>query len=135
MAAPLGAFVLRDCLVSIAATDYANQCTTARLTPEQETQTLRTLVPDGIVQDVDTAAWTLELAGIQDFTAAQGMARYLFDNDGQQVDLILEPRKSLVSWAVSIKVKMPEIGGEQGNWATVELELPCIGAPVPTDPI
>ena len=75
MAAPAGAYVLRDALFTVAGTDYANQCTSVVMTPEQETQTLKTMVPDGIVQDVDTASWTLSINGIQDMTNGQGLAR------------------------------------------------------------
>lgn len=135
MSAPLGGFVMRNALVSFAGTDYANQVSMAILEPDQDTKTYRTLVPDGVKQDVDSAAWTLKLKGLQDHTAAQGLARYMFDNDGTTVAAVLEPQAGGISWAVQVVLKATQIGGDQGDWAEIEIELPCEGAPVPTDPV
>ncbi|GAB3817468.1 hypothetical protein [Kribbella italica] len=134
MAAPAGAYVLRDALVKIEATDYAAQCTSVMLTPEQPTQTLRTMVPDGIVQDVDSAVWTLSINGIQDYVEAQGLARYLTEMSGTDVDLEFEPKKGGVKATVTAVAKAVPFGGEQGAFTTFSVELPCKGAPVFVDP-
>ena len=133
MTAPAGAYVLRDALFTVAGTDYANQCTSVVMTPEQETQTLKTMVPDGIVQDVDTATWTLNVNGIQDFTTAQGLARYLTDHDGEQIAIVFEPKKGGVSATVTAVAKATPFGGEQGTFVTFDLQLPMIGYPVFAD--
>lgn len=135
MAAPLGAYVLRDATLTIEATQYANQVTSVVLTPEQETQTLRTMVPDGIVQDVDSAVWTCSINGIQDYVEAQGLARLLTDMSGEQIDLIFAPKSGGVTATVTVVSKAVPFGGEQGAFVTFDVELPCIGAPVFTDPV
>ena len=137
MAAPAGAYVMRNANVKIGTTtpiEYANQCTRAELVPDAETQTLRTLVPDGIVQDVDTNVWTLNLAMIQDYTATQGLARFLTDNHGTQQTLTLTPKAGGVSAEVTVICKAVNFGGEQGAFAVSEVELPVIGEPEFTDP-
>lgn len=134
MAPPAGAYVMRNAVVTIDTVGYANQVTTATLTPEQETQTLRTLVPDGIVQDVDSPVWTLNLAGVQDYVAAQGLARYLTDNAGTKLDLTLEPKAGGVSATCTVIAKAVPFGGEQGSFVTFEAELPVVGSPTFTDP-
>lgn len=133
MAAPAGAYVLRDALFTVEGTDYANQCTSVIMTPEQETQTLKTMVPDGIVQDVDTATWTLNINGIQDYVTAQGLARFLTENSGQQIDIVFEPKKGGVSATVTAVAKATPFGGEQGAFTTFDLQLPMIGEPVFAD--
>lgn len=135
MTAPLGGYVLKDALVSFAATDYANQCTKLTLTPDQPTQTLRTAVPDGLVQDVDTATWTLSLSGIQDMKTGQGLAAYLNDNTGTTQSVTLAPRKGGPgrSATVSVICKSVPFGGDQGAFTTFDVELPVVGAPVWTD--
>lgn len=136
MAAPAGAFVMRNSLVTIDTVEYANQTNVARLTPEQETLTWRGLVPDAIVQDVDSPVWTFALSGIQDHTTAVGLARYLTDNQGTQIDVVLEPKAPTgVSAAFTAVAVATEFGGEQGAFAVIEVELPVIGQPVFTDPI
>lgn len=132
MAAPTGAYVLRDASFTVEATDYANQCTSVVLTPDQATQTLRTMVPDGVVQDVDSAVWTCSINGVQDYKAAQGLARLLTDMDGQQLDIVFTPKKGTgnVTATVTVTAKATPFGGEQGAFTTFSVDLPVIGAPV-----
>jgi hypothetical protein len=131
MAAYAGAFVLRDCVVKFGSTDYANQCSTARLTPEVNTQVMRTLVPDGAVTDIDSAVWTLELKGLQDHEAG-GLAAYLFANAGATSTLTLAASKGTGKRQATITVRLvpPPFGGETGEWSEMDLELPCQGQPV-----
>lgn len=131
MAAPAGAYVIRNATVSVAGTEYANQCTKARLVPDTPTQTLRTLVPDGIVQDVDSAVWTFELAGIQDWVNSQGLADALNDNAGTQIEVILTPNagSGLPQATFDIIAAAVPFGGEQGQFATFDVTLPVVGQP------
>ncbi len=133
MAAPAGAFVLRNASVKFASAEYANQVTKARFVPDTPIQTLRTLVPDGIVQDVDSTAWVLELSGIQDLVSAQGLARYLFENEGTTVAVKVQPKSGGVEVQANVLIVPTELGGEQGDWAQFEIELPVIGKPVLDD--
>lgn len=135
MAPPAGAFVMRNAVVTIDTVAYANQSSTARLTPEVETQTWRGLVPDAIVQDVDNPVWTFNLAAIQDFTTAQGLARYLTDNHGNDIEVTLEPKAGAVGATFTAKAVATEFGGEQGQFCTIEVELPVTGQPVWVDPV
>jgi hypothetical protein len=134
MSPPLGAYTVKNVTCTFGGGDYANQFTKARLVPDTPVQTLRTLVPDGIVQDVDSAVWTLELSGAQDWTAAQGLARYLHDHHGETVEVVLTPKASGVSATFDVLCMSVEFGGEQGNWATFEVTLPVQGTPEFTDP-
>lgn len=130
MSAPAGAYVLRDATFTVEGTDYANQCTSVVLTPEQETQTLKTMVPDGIVQDVDTAVWSLSINGIQDYVAAQGLAALLTSLAGTQVDIVFAPKAGGRTATVTAVAKYVPFGGEQGAFTTMDVELPVIGQPV-----
>lgn len=130
MSAPAGAYVLRDATFTVEATDYANQCTSVVLTPEQATQTLRTMVPDGIVQDVDTAVWTCAINGIQDYVEAQGLARLLTEMAGEDIDIVFAPKTGGVSATVTVVGKAVPFGGEQGAFTTFSVELPVKGEPV-----
>lgn len=129
MAAPAGAYVIRNASIKFAGTDYANQLTKARLVPETPMQTIRTLVPDGSVSDVDSTVWTLELAGIQDWKDSQGLADAMNDNAGVTVAIILQPKpgtgnRIATFSAISVPV---EFGGEQGQFAKFEATLAVVG--------
>jgi hypothetical protein len=132
MAAPVGAFVMKNALVTIDSVEYANQVRVARLVPTAEIQTVKTLVPDGVVQDVDTPTWTFELTGLQ-INRTGGLAKALRAMDtGDTFTVILEPRAGEVgddrATFTAMVVPTP-FGGEQGSFATMELVLPVVGEP------
>lgn len=131
MSAVVGARVYKNAKVTIDSVEYANQLNKARLVPDQPIQTMRTLVPDGAVSDVDSATWTFEISGLQ-INAANGLAEALRDADGGELDVVLQPQVGTgqATATFTIIALMPEFGGEQGAWLTQELELPVVGQPV-----
>jgi hypothetical protein len=128
MPAPSGAYVFRDALITVDTVEYTNQINKARLVPDQPIQTYRTLVPDGVVQDVDSVVWTLELTGLQ-INVAGGLAAYLRTNSGLTLSWVIQPRTGVgqAKATFSAIAMMPEFGGEQGAYAVMDLTLPVIG--------
>lgn len=134
MAAPTGAHVYRNAVFTVGATAYANQVRIARLVPEQETQTYRTLVPDGAVQDTDSAVWTLEITGLQ-INRTGGLAEALraaAAAPDTPLAVVLAPHDAdgETQATFNIKPKWPTFGGTQGAFGEIELVLPVIGQPV-----
>lgn len=132
MAVPTGVYVLKDASVTVDATEYANQCTRARLVPETPIQTVRTLVPDGIVQDVDSPAWTFEVAALQKNDTG-GLAKALRDaTPGAELDIVLVPKDGLsMPQATFTILALPvTFGGDQGKFADFEAVFPVVGQPV-----
>lgn len=131
MPAATGAHVYKNAIVTIDSVEYANQLRVARLVPDQPVQTMRTLVPDGTVQDVDSATWVFEIAGLQ-INQAGGLADALRAADGTEIEVTLQPRAGTgqATATFTVKALMPPFGGEQGQWLQQELELPVVGAPV-----
>lgn len=132
MAAPDGAYVVKDAIVTIDAIEYANQVRIARLVPSQEIQTYRTLVPDGVVQDVDSPSYVFELAGLQ-INKTGGLAKALRALTlGEEVEVILAPRDLIGDdkATFTIVAMRPPFGGEQGKFAEIEMSFPVKGEPV-----
>jgi hypothetical protein len=130
MTAYTGGFVLKNALVKFASTDFSNQVTKARLVPEVNVQSMRTLVPDGQITDIDSPVWTLELSGVQDYETG-GLADYLRDNSGSLVTVIVAPvnTSGKQQWTVSVRCLPVAVGGAQGEWALFDVELPVQGQP------
>lgn len=131
MAVATGIIVYRDASIEVDSVEYANQVTKARLVPDTPIQTLRTLDPTGVVQDIDTPAWTFELSGGQKNDSG-GLAKALRDaTPGTELDIVLLPKSGLSQPQASFTVlAMPvEFGGEQGSFGTFEIELPVVGQP------
>lgn len=133
MTAYANAFVLKDALLTLGGTDFANQVNSATLTPDSNVQSMRTLVPDGQISDIDSAQWVFSLKGIQDGEDG-GLAAYLAENAGTYVDAVYAPRKGtgLTEWTFSVLCLPVPIGGDQGVYAVTEVELPVQGQPVPS---
>lgn len=131
MPAPTNTVIFKNALVTIDEVEYANQVTKARLVPDTPIQTVRTLVPDGVVQDVDSTVWTFELTGLQ-INKAGGLAKALRDAAGTEIEVVLQPEAGFSQPTATFTVlALPsQFGGEQGSHLMTELELPVVGAPV-----
>lgn len=134
MAAPTGAHVWRDALITVGATAFANQVRVARLVPDQPIQTYRTLVPDGAVVDVDSPVWTLELTGLQ-INRTTGLAHVLrlaAATPDTLLSFVLAPHDADGEDKATFSVRPIHVpfGGEQGSFGTMELVLPVVGQPV-----
>lgn len=130
MTAYTGGFVIKDALVKFASTDFTNQVSKARLVPDTPIQVMRTLVPDGAITDVDSATWVLELTGVQDYETG-GLAAYLNTNAGTLVTAIIAPSKGTGKRQATVSVRAIQVpfGGEQGEFANFDVELPVQGQP------
>lgn len=132
MAAPTGVYVMRDSSIQIDSVQYENQMTRGRLVPDVPIQTKRTLVPDGIVQDVDSPAWTFEVAALQKNDAG-GLAKALRDaTPGSELDVVFVPKDGLSQPQATFTIlALPVVfGGDQGAWADFEAVFPVVGQPV-----
>lgn len=125
--------VLKNSLVTFEGVDHANELTRARLVPDVPSQTIRTLVPDGSISDIDSATWTFEIAGIQKL-ATGGLLKLLNDSEpGTLLDVEWEPLKDVAgqpNYVFQVKSMPGPVGGDQGAFATFEMVLQVEGQPV-----
>lgn len=126
------AIVMKNALVTVDTVEFANQVRKARLVPTQNIQTYRTLVPDGAQQDVDSATWVLELAGLQ-INHTGGLADALRDGDGLELDVILQPKVGTGQPKMTFVILGMQVpfGGETGTYMEIDMSFPVIGAPTP----
>lgn len=130
MPAYADAHVIKNASVTVDTVEYAGQATKARLVPDTPVQTLRTMVPDGTIQDVDSASWVFELSGVQS-TKTGGLAKALNDAAGTEIDVVIQPKNgtgedTATFTAIAMAV---EFGGTQGQFRTFEVTLPVVGEP------
>jgi hypothetical protein len=131
MAVVQGVYVVRDAVVTIDSVEYANQVTAARLVPETPIQTVRTLVPDGAITDVDSTVWTFELTCVQKNNTGGLVKALRALEPGEQVVVTLAP-KDLTGEdeaQFTIMALPAPFGGAQGAFPTAELVFPVVGAP------
>jgi hypothetical protein len=131
MSVPANAYVFRNSSIKVGATDFANCFAKSRLVPDTAIQTLKTLVPDGIVQDVDITTWTWEVTGVQDWLAATGLASILTAANGTQLTITLVPKVGTGNpQATFTIISVPvDFGGDQGAFNTFDQTFAVIGQP------
>jgi hypothetical protein len=132
MAVATGVYVLRDAIVSVDGVEYNNQCTVARLVPSQNIQTLPTLVPDGVLQDVDTPTWVFEVTCVQKNNTGGLVKALRAMTIGEVVEVILAPTDLVGEDQATFDIVAlkPPFGGTQGQFPTLELSFPVQGQPV-----
>lgn len=126
---------LKSGTLTLDALPFATQATNVRLVPEVEEQgeAVETLSGDELGAD-ETTNWTLVIEAIQDFDDPAGFSKFCFENAGQAVPFDWSPNPNGTSFSGSVKVRALEIGGPVNTRNTAEVELPCVGAVVPTWP-
>jgi hypothetical protein len=104
----------------------AVDATTALLTGDAPIQQMRTLVPDGVISDVDSAIYSFQLAG------PQGTALYtaLVAAEGESVEVIFQAEHGVGKTVATFDAIVPvlPLGGQQGAWRTFDITLPVSGA-------
>jgi hypothetical protein len=127
------AFVIKDLLFTVEATDYSNQVTKVTLTPDQNIQTLKTGVPDGAITDSDSPTWTLALSGINDNGAGSlGSALRTAYASGTDLDCVYQPKNASGQDKATFTIRPNALpfGGDVGSFHTMDLTVPVIGEPV-----
>jgi hypothetical protein len=129
------AHVIKYAVFEVDEVEYNNQVTKVRLVPDTPIQTLRTMDPAGTVTDADSAVWTLELAGIQDFgTGSLGLALRTAANAGTDLDVVFQPKTGTGQDSAAFTIRPVNIpfGGDTGSFRTFDVTVPVIGSPVIT---
>lgn len=128
MAVAVGPHVMKYSSVEIDEVEYANQVTTALLTPDTPTQQLRTLDPTGTLSDVDSPVWTFQLAGPQGGTLAAALRAAA----GTAIDVVFQPKVGATQEVATFSAIAiaPPFGGAQGAYRTFDLTMVVVGAPV-----
>lgn len=123
-------FVLKDCVLSIEADDYAAAVSTLTLTPTTQMVSFVGLKPGAISTDATEPTWTLGLTYAQDWVSADSLSRYLFDNQGLAKDAVIKPQSGVgPSFAVEIIITPGAIGGTGQQTATATVTLGVNGQP------
>lgn len=117
---------------------YACQVKRAELVPEPgEEVTYRTLCDAGSWSDVGPTTWTLELEGAQGWDTTDGLARFLFDHEGEllagELDQYGEthtPTAAEPGMSFTVRALPTGYGGEVDSYAEFDIALPVQGVPV-----
>ena len=95
-----------------------------------------TLCPEGSYSSIGKTTYGLHIVAVQRW-AADGLAAFLWDNDGALADFqyqahgeSVDPTADLPGMTGTVRLVAPNYGGAVSTWAELDVELPCQSKPV-----
>lgn len=123
-------FVLKDVLLTIDEDDYEFHVSQVQFDPSSSIQTWQGLTPASVHTDSTIATWTGTLAYAQDWETPSSLSRYLYDNEGEEKEVVFKPISgSGPSFGVTIIITPGAIGGTVNQYATASVTVGCKGRP------
>lgn len=123
---------MSDVDMTFGADDYAGHLSSVTLTPQSSTVTWKGLKKGSSFSRATTPTWTANLEGAQDW-GPDGFSRYLYEHEGETVDVTLTPRAGGPVFSVSLIITPGAIGGAVDAYATQSVTLGIDGRPELSD--
>lgn len=125
--------VLKDVLLKIAADNYEKHVSGVTFVPSSSQIQWQGLTPDAAFTDVANATWAVTLNYVQDWETDDSLSQYLYENEGETVEMVFTPVKGAgkKTFTVNVTITPGQIGGEVNAYATTSVTLgsdkPVIG--------
>lgn len=126
--------VLKDVLLKIAVDNYEKHVSGVMWVPTAAQIQWQGLTPEAVFTDVANATWALTLNYVQDWETEDSLSQYLFENEGETVEMVFTPVKGTgnKTFTAQVTITPGQIGGEVNAYATTSVTLgstkPVIGA-------
>ena len=117
-------------------TEYNCDLTTAEILAEPGDEvSVSTLCASGSFSSIGKTTYSLHIVALQRW-AADGLANFLWDNDGALADFQYQAHGSAIvpsatqpGMSGQVRLIAPSYGGESGNYAELDVTLPCSTKP------
>jgi hypothetical protein len=111
--------------------DYEAHVSSATFTPGNNSPvTWKGLTPAAVFSFGVNSTWTLDLEGAQDWETTNALSQYLFDNEGDEVVVTLEPVDGGAGYTATVILTPGAIGGAVDAVAVFSVSLGVKGKPV-----
>ena len=119
-----------------AAVQYQGQVSTAALEASAGDVVTYPVLDGTVPANVGPDSYALHLVAAQDWTSATGLARFLWDNAGQDATFYLSafgtaaaPATGKPAVSGTVRLVAPSYGGEVNTYAELDVSLPCLAKP------
>ena len=132
---------MRDALLTLklgagTAVEYQGQVSTAAVEVEAGDTVTYPVLDGTIPTQIGPSGYALHLVAAQDWDAAGGLARFLWDNEGEDAEFVLQahgestPNSDATPAATgTVRLVAGSYGGEVGTYAELDVTLPCAVKP------
>lgn len=123
-------FMMRDCLLTVAADSYEKHVSAVEFVPgDNAPVTWKGLTPAAVFSFGKSSTWTCNLSFAQDWATANSLSRYLFENEGEEIVVVFEPVSGGPSATATLIVVPGSIGGQVDSVAVSTVTLGCKAKP------
>tara|TARA_R100000365_G_C2732152_1_gene62218 strand:- start:146 stop:565 length:420 start_codon:yes stop_codon:yes gene_type:complete len=123
--------ILRDVLLRFSygegptTSDFEKHVSQVELTPSASTVTWKGLTPTAVFTDTGFATWTCSLSFAQDWETTDSLSQFLYDHEGEKLDVLFEPVSGGAGWESTITISPGAIGGSVDSVAVATVTLGC----------
>ncbi|PTU56409.1 hypothetical protein DBB34_09105 [Sphaerisporangium cinnabarinum] len=115
--------VLKDVEAIIGTDDFRKHLSGVTFTPSSSTATW-TGLGGNTHTDAGTATWVCALAYVQDWDSPASLSRYLYEHEGETVEMTFRPRSGEgPSFKANVTITPGAIGGQVNAFATSTVNL------------
>lgn len=122
-------FIMRDCLLSVAADNYEAHVSQVEFAPSSSTVTWKGLTPTAVFSFGTASTWVCNLTFAQDWGTASSLSRYLFENEGEEISVSFSPVNGGPAITATLIVAPGSIGGTVDAVAVSTVALGVKGKP------
>lgn len=109
--------------------DFEKHVSQVQFDPSSSVQTWKGLTPTSVFSAGTAATWTCTLSYAQDWETTNSLSKFLYDNEGEEIDVLFEPVSGGQGWEATIIVAPGSIGGTVDSYATATVTLGVVGRP------
>lgn len=122
--------VLTDVLLTLGADNYQAHVSSVEFVPTAATATWKGLTPGGSHTATGLASWVCNISFAQDHETDDSLSNFLFDNEGDTVSALFEPKSGATGFSADIVITPGSIGGSVDAFAVATVSLGVQGKPV-----
>jgi len=126
---PVEPFLMSDCVLKVAADDFAAHCSKVELVPSSSVVNWGGLKSSAQFSFPTKAKWACGIDYAQDWTTDGSLSRYLHDHEGESVDAEFVPKNGGPSVLATLIITPGSIGGALDGVATASVSLGVSGKP------
>jgi len=123
-------FVLKDTVFTVGGTDqFEAHCSQIEFAPSTSTLQWQGLTPSASFTDSSSPSWSATLSVAQDWTTPGSLSQYLFQHQGETIDVTFVTNDGAGTWAASLIIAPGSVGGQVNAYAVQTVNLGVSGQP------
>lgn len=136
MTIPVHPIILTDVDLRIAEHQFEAHVSKVEMTPTTGNVAWKGMTPTSVHNFGIATVWVCGLDFAQDWATPESLSNYLYDHEGETVDVVFAPKKGGAEWGGRIVIAPGAIGGQGDAVATSSVTLGMSGRPnrITTDP-